>query len=85
MGHSIEMCQREAARYVQNNYHHTSSVTNMLRSKSISVISQIHETTKSFFPTQNQNTTYTQSFRVLSGLGLIDITSEVPVFEPQKS
>ena len=29
--HRIEMVQRSAARYVQNDYHYTSSVTNMLR------------------------------------------------------
>jgi len=29
--HRIEMVQRSAARYVQNNYQYTSSVTNMLR------------------------------------------------------
>jgi len=29
--HRIEMVQRSAAKYVQNDYHYTSSVTNMLR------------------------------------------------------
>jgi len=38
--HRIEMVQRSAARYVQNDYHYTSSVTNMLRELKWSTLEQ---------------------------------------------
>ena len=38
--HRIEMVQRSAARYVQNDYHYTSSVTNMLRKLKWSTLEQ---------------------------------------------
>jgi len=38
--HRIEMFQRSAARYVENDYHYTSSVTNMLRELKWSTLEQ---------------------------------------------
>jgi len=38
--HGIEMVQRSAARYIQNDYHYTSSVTNMLRELKWSTLEQ---------------------------------------------
>jgi len=38
--HRIEIVQRSAARYVQNDYHYTSSVTNMLRELKWSTLEQ---------------------------------------------
>jgi len=39
--HRIEMIQRSATRYVQNDYHYTSSVTNMLRELKWSTLEQL--------------------------------------------